>query len=49
MVTCLDSHTMHSSRTELFAWIEEMYVIEAMRRNGIGLALEMEFERWAGD
>lgn len=31
------------------AWIEEMYVIEAMRRNAVGLALETEFERWAKD
>jgi len=29
------------------AWIEEMFVIEAMRRHGVGLALEREFERWA--
>jgi len=31
------------------AWIEEMYVIEPMRRRGVGLALETEFERWAKD
>ena len=29
------------------AWIEEMYVIDTARRNGIGLALEREFEAWA--
>ncbi len=31
------------------AWIEEMYVSETARRNGIGRALEREFEAWASD
>jgi GNAT superfamily N-acetyltransferase len=29
------------------AWIEEMYVSDATRRNGIGRTLEKEFEAWA--
>ena len=29
------------------AWIEEMYVSEAARLNGVGLALERHFEVWA--
>lgn len=29
------------------AWIEEMYVSDTARLNGIGLALEREFEAWA--
>jgi GNAT superfamily N-acetyltransferase len=29
------------------AWIEEMYVSDTVRRNGIGRALEREFEAWA--
>ena len=31
----------------VIAWIEEMYVIEARRRNRVGSALESEFDRWA--
>ena len=29
------------------AWIEEMYVSEEMRRSGVGLVLEEQFELWA--
>jgi len=31
------------------AWIEEMYVSDLARRNGIGFALERDFEAWARD
>jgi GNAT superfamily N-acetyltransferase len=31
------------------AWIEEMFVSDTARRNGIGLALEREIEAWARD